>query len=224
MNKKKNYGIDLIKIFACVLVIILHSLDPMIPVVRNNMYNLFLYYVGTMAIPVFFMASGYFVLNKSIISYTYSFRRIKNILIIIFSWLALYSIAILVIKHKFIFFNELKGSAFIGIPDSHFYHFWFFWSLIIMLLITPIIVKILQQSFKYYLILTIILTIICLTQDIFLHFGYTYIMKNTPQVFRLNTWIEYYLLGGLIGNNYFSKIKSFVKHHYLLFETVKSFV
>ena len=90
-----------------------------------------------------------------------------------------------------------------------------------MLLIAPIVVKILRLSFNYYLGLTSIVTIICLLQDISLHLGYTYIMKTTPQVFRLNIWLEYYLLGGLVGNTHFNKIKRFIKRN---FETVKSFV
>lgn len=220
MNRKRNYGIDLIKIIACILVITLHSLDPLMPVVRNNMFNAALYYAGTMAIPIFFMASGYFTLNKSTISYAYSLKRIKNILIIVIGWILLYSVAVLVLKGKFELLNQVKGSFLTGVSESHFYHFWFFWSLIIMLLIAPIIVKILQRSFKYYLVLTVVFTLICLAQDISLHFGYTYIMKDTPQVLRLNIWIEYYLLGGLVGNTHFNKIKYFVKQHYLLFSLI----
>lgn len=64
VKKKRNIGIDLIKIVACFLVITLHSLSPVDPVVYNNIFNISLYYVGTLAIPIFFMASGYFVLNK----------------------------------------------------------------------------------------------------------------------------------------------------------------
>lgn len=220
MIRKRNYGIDLIKIFACILVITLHSLDPTMPVVKNNIFNSGLYYSGTMAIPIFFMSSGYFVLNKYNISYLYSLQRIKNILIIVFSWIALYSLIVLISKHKFIFFNELFGSVFSGVPDSHFYHFWFFWALMMMLLIAPIVVKILRLSFNYYLGLTSIVTIICLLQDISLHLGYTYIMKTTPQVFRLNIWLEYYLLGGLVGNTHFNKIKRFIKRNFYFFSLI----
>lgn len=86
MNKKhRNYGIDLIKIIACLLVITLHCLAPTDPVVKNSIFNTSLYYAGTLAIPIFFMASSYFVLNKRSISYKYSFIRIKNILFVVIS-------------------------------------------------------------------------------------------------------------------------------------------
>ncbi|MGN8629369.1 acyltransferase family protein [Lactobacillus amylovorus] len=142
----------------------------------------------------------------------------------VFSWLVLYSLASLIVKHKFNFLNEIEGSMFTGVNDSHFYHFWFFWALIIMLLIAPILLWLLQQGFKYFLVLTIMMTIICLIQDLSLHMGYTYLMRDTQQVFRLNTWLEYYLLGGLIGNSHFSHIKEFVKTHFLTFSILDIFL
>lgn len=224
VRKKRNIGIDLIKVIACILVVTLHSLSPVDPVVSNNTFNLSLYYVGTLAIPIFFMSSGYFVLNKRTISYIYSFKRIKNILIVVFSWLILYSVANLVIKHEFNFLNEIEGSIFTGVNNSHFYHFWFFWALIIMLLIAPILVWILQQGFGYFLTLTIAMTIICLIQDLSLHMGYTYLMRDTQQVFRIDTWLEYYLLGGIIGNSHFDQVKKYIKTHFLSFSVLDIFL
>lgn len=217
VKKKRNIGIDLLKLIACILVITLHSLPPEDLMVANNVFNLSLYYVGTLAIPVFFMSSGYFVLNKRSISYAYSFKRIKNILIVVFSWLMLYSLVILIVKHKFNFLNEIEGSLFTGVNGSHFYHFWFFWALMIMLLLAPILVWIIQKSFNYFLVLTVVVTVICLIQDISLHMGYAYLMRNTQQVFRINTWIEYYLLGGLVGNVHFDQIREFIKNHFIVF-------
>ena len=224
VKKKRNIGIDLIKIVACFSVITLHSLSPVDPVVYNNIFNISLYYVGTLAIPIFFMASGYFVLNKKNISYFYSFKRIRNILIVVFSWLILGSLAVLIVKNKFNFLNEIEGSVFSGVAHSHFYHFWFFGALIIMLLIAPILVWILQKSFNYFLVLTVLVTIICLIQDVSLHVGYVYLMRNTQQVFRINTWLEYYLLGGLVGNTHFNQIRKFVKNYFIAFSILDIFL
>lgn len=66
VKKKRNIGIDLLKIIACILVITLHSLSPEDLMVANNIFSLSLYYVGTLAIPVFFMASGYLFLIKNL--------------------------------------------------------------------------------------------------------------------------------------------------------------
>ena len=182
--------------------------------------NSSLYYVGTLAIPIFFMASGYFVLNKITISYNYSFFRIKNILFVVFSWILLFSFIKFIFKHNFDFFSQLKGSIFVGVNGSHFYHFWFFWSLMIMLLIAPLLWYLLQYHFKAYIYLLTIITLICLILDFIMHFGYTYLIKDTPQVFRLNTWIEYYMLGGLVGNIHFEKIKNFIQNNFTYFALI----
>ena len=131
--------------------------------------------------------------------------------------------AVLVVKHEFHFFNEIEGSIFYKSGD-HFYHFWFFWALIILLLIAPILVWILHRSYKCFLGLTIIMTIICLIQDISLHMGYTYLMHNTQQVFRINTWLEYYLLGGIIGNSHSNRIKEFINTHFTTFAILDIFL
>lgn len=221
MNKKhRNYGIDLIKIIACLLVVTLHCLAPTDPVVKNSIFNTSLYYAGTLAIPIFFMASSYFVLNKGAISYKYSFIRIRNILFVVISWLLLFSIVKFIFKHQFNFIDQLKGSAFTGIPNTNFYHFWFFWALMIMLLIAPLLWELIQHHFTAYLWLTIIMTAICLLIDLSIHLGYSKLVQNTPQVFRLNTWIEYYLLGGLVGNQHFKKILNYIEQRFALFVTL----
>lgn len=208
------------KIFACILVLCLHSLVPTSTVVKSSMINLGVYYAGTIAIPIFFMASSYFVLNKRMISYSYVLRRIGDILFIIIGWVLIYSTGYLLIKHNFIFFEEPKGTAFVGIPNQHFYHFWFFWALIMMLLVSPLLWYLLQRSFVGYLILTIIVTLICISIDIYMHFGNSSNIQNIPQVFRLYLYIEYYLLGGLIGNAHFKKIITFCKQHFVIISSM----
>lgn len=102
-RKHRNYGLDLVKILACILVLCLHSLVPTSPVVKNSLLNLSVYYAGAIAIPIFFMASSYFVLNKRMMSYSYVMRRVGEILFIIIGWVLIYSIVHLCIKHNFIF-------------------------------------------------------------------------------------------------------------------------
>ncbi|WP_276804359.1 acyltransferase [Lactobacillus hominis] len=215
-TKHRNYGLDLVKIFACILVVTLHCLPPESSIVKNNLFNSSLYYSGTIAIPIFFMASSYFILNKPAISYTYVFKRIINILFIVLSWIFLYSIAYLIFKHNFDFLSQLKGSIFTGVPHQHFYHFWFFWAL----LISPLLWWLLQNHFNAYILLTVIITIICLAIDLLIHFGYTSLLQSTPQVFRLNIYIEYYLLGGLVGNIHFKRKSNYLKTRFFLFSTL----
>ncbi|MBP2058100.1 surface polysaccharide O-acyltransferase-like enzyme [Lactobacillus colini] len=215
--KHRNYGIDLIKIVACILVITLHCLPPTNSVVKNSIFNSGLYYAGTLAIPVFFMASSYFVLNKQTISYLYSFNRIKNILFVIISWVLLYSLAQFIIKHNFTFIQQLEGSAFTEVSQHNFYHFWFFWELIIMLLLAPLMWWLLQKHFIVYIILTIAVICICLSVDILLHLGFSTTIQYIPQVFRFYLYIAYYLIGGIIGNLRFKRILDYISTYFLFF-------
>lgn len=212
--KNRNYGLDLVKIIACILVLCLHCLSPTQVAVKSSYINSSIYYAGTLAIPIFFMASSYFVLNKKIISYRYVFGRVKNILYIVLSWILLFSIFKLIIKHKFEFFTQLEGSMIASIPGQHFYHFWFFWALIIMLLISPMLWWLLHIKFEIYIGLTAIMTFICIGTDISLHLGNSANIQSIPQIFRLYLYIEYYLLGGLIGNEHLKRLVNFVKHYF----------
>ena len=91
-RKHRNYGLDLAKILACILVLCLHSLRPTSSIVKSSIVNLSVYYAGSIAIPIFFMASSYFVLNKRTISYFYVMKRVGDILFIIIGWILIYSI------------------------------------------------------------------------------------------------------------------------------------
>lgn len=210
--KNRNYGLDLIKILVCILVIGLHSLPPTNVVVHNNICNMVLYFAGTLAIPIFLMTNSFFILNKKTISYNYVFKKVNNILFIIIGWIGLYSLIYLLIKQKFDFVNQVEGSMFNNIP-SGFYHFWFFWALIVLILLAPILWWMLNKHFYMYLLLTAIMVAICLILDLCMHFGYTNLVRDTPQVFRFYTWITYYLLGGIIGNYHFKKIIKIFREH-----------
>ena len=56
---KRNYNLDLIRIAACVAVLVLHIFG-----VEGGYINTILYYLGTFGIPLFFMISGYNMLAK----------------------------------------------------------------------------------------------------------------------------------------------------------------
>ena len=85
-----------------------------------------------------------------------------------------------------------------------------------MLIISPLLWYILHNNFNRYLFLTFILTLICVGVDISLHLDNSINIQNIPQVFRIYLYIEYYLLGGLIGNLRFIRIKEYVKEHIMI--------
>lgn len=56
---KRNYNLDLIRIAACMAVLVLHIFG-----LEGGYISTILYYLGTFGIPLFFMISGYNMLAK----------------------------------------------------------------------------------------------------------------------------------------------------------------
>ena len=86
MHKTRNINLDLIKVLACVGVVLLHT--TMIGFKETGSWNLlaYLYYLGTYSIPLFFMVNGYLLLGKKDITYSYILQKVKWILITVSSW------------------------------------------------------------------------------------------------------------------------------------------
>ncbi len=63
MSKQRIGWLDLIKILACVMVVLLHSVNVGLDK-SNYISGLWIYYLGTYAIPLFFMVNGYLMIGK----------------------------------------------------------------------------------------------------------------------------------------------------------------
>ncbi len=73
--KKRIVWIDFIKIIACLLVVVLHSIT--IGLSEHTYTNgLWIYYLGVFAIPLFFMTNGYLQLGK-VNQYRYVFQKVS---------------------------------------------------------------------------------------------------------------------------------------------------
>mgnify|MGYP000580179921 CR=1 FL=1 len=70
MKKIRNTNLDLLKIMACIGVVLLHTTMPGFKETRICNYSSYLYYLGTYSIPLFFMVNGYLMLGKSEIKYS----------------------------------------------------------------------------------------------------------------------------------------------------------
>ena len=86
MKKIRNINLDLIKIIACIGVVLLHTTMPGFKETGQWHYSSYLYYLGTYSIPLFFMVNGYLLLGKSKITYPYIQHKIKWVLITVSSW------------------------------------------------------------------------------------------------------------------------------------------
>ena len=204
MQKTRNINLDLLKVLACVGVVLLHT--AMGGFQEAGSWNIltYLYYLGTYSIPLFFMVNGYLLLGKREISYSYILQKIKWILITVVSW----TLIVWVFKLDFAV-NPIKKLIGSLVQKGYFSQFWFFGALILIYLCLPVM-KIILNSKRSYLYILSLLAVIGLI------FELTNIVLQMPiqiyviQTFRLWTWFFYYLLGGFIAH--FDK--DIIKHRF----------
>lgn len=196
-SKERIIWIDSIKILACVMVVALHSISSG---VRDGIYKsgLWIYYLGTFAIPLFLMVTGYLQLKKDGVNYRYILKKIINILIIVFVWTSsIFLVKLFFHAENKSFFIETVGSLF---QKGSFSHFWYLGSLIIIYIMLPVLQKMYKSKFfKYYIALFIVLNIVSDIVFIYLYNKYGFVFKNNIiQTFRIWIWVLYFLIGGFL--------------------------
>ena len=197
----RNLGLDLLKIFSCIGVVALHSTMPGFTLEQYNV-SAYLYYLGTYAIPLFFMINGYFLLNKKELTYSYVFSKIAGILTVVSAW----NILIWLVRRDFNV-NPLRKIIGSLVQKGYFYQFWFFGSLIIIYLTLPIIKKVLEKDYSYSVVLLFLMVIGVVIEIINTFILHKPIQQYVPQTFRLWTWFFYYILGGYLGKINIQEIK-----------------
>lgn len=197
-KKDRQLSVDFVKIIAMVGVMILHS---QVSIFDGNPIALAMSDAAVFSIPLFFMTSGYLLLDRNKVSYKYSFHKILGIvrfvlLITSILWLALgmrhgenYLI------YTFGCFLQKGG---MGI-------FWYFGAMILIYLLLPLLHSLYKIHKKSFATLTIVLFVI--SNAVFLlNFFNIHVENATIQTFRLWNWVFYFNMGGLI-KEYQVKIK-----------------
>ncbi len=198
MKENRKCWIDICKITAMFLVIILHTVCNGIKDNQKDI-SLLIYYFGTFAIPLFFMVNGYLQLNK-VKNYKYVVKKILNIFFVCFIWNIPIAIFKLVINGEHL---NIVGNVFLNyIQKGYFWQFWFLGALILIYIFLPLFQKLFNRTDKYKFF-TILLVIVSSLIDLFNivnnNFFENDIIKNIiPQIFRIWTWLTYFFIGGLI--------------------------
>ena len=193
MRKIRNINLDLIKVLACVGVVLLHT--TMGGFKDTGSWNLltYLYYLGTYSIPLFFMVNGYLLLGKREITSHYILQKVKWILITVSSW----NIIVWLFKRDFTV-NPIKKIVGSLIQKGYFFQFWFFGALILIYLCLPILSKFLNSKRRYLYILALLIVIGFIVELANIFFQRP-LQTHVMQTFRLWTWFFYYILGGYIA-------------------------
>ena len=193
MRKVRNINLDLLKVLACVGVVLLHT--TMGGFKDTGSWNLltYLYYLGTYSIPLFFMVNGYLLLGKREITSHYILQKVKWILITVSSW----NIIVWLFKRDFAV-NPIKKIVGSLIQKGYFFQFWFFGALILIYLCLPILSKFLNSKRRYLYILALLIVIGFIVELANIFFQRP-LQTHVMQTFRLWTWFFYYILGGYIA-------------------------
>lgn len=80
-RQARDYNIDLFRILACIAVVGLHTLPKDLSAITAAFY----YFCG-FAVPVFFMSSGYFLLNRGKVVISYSKHKCFGIIRVVIGW------------------------------------------------------------------------------------------------------------------------------------------
>lgn len=199
---ERDLNIDLIKCIAMINVVCLHTTHYYLS--GDSFYiAAFLYRNAVIAIPLFFMVSGYLLLGRSNISFGYSAKKIFGIIKFVFIITAGWWLTTSVIHgHIQKGFLTLFLGAFI--QRGTFSVFWYFGAMCILYAVYPFINWLyLRKDHTFWLLLASI--------GVIQSFGFISNLTecgggeaSVCQSFRLWNWLSYFLLGGAI-----KKFKSF---------------
>lgn len=198
----RNYNIDLIKLIACLGVLLEHASVRMY--FEGNIFSTVLYNFGMMAVPLFFMCSGFFMLNKKC-SWSNLWIKIKKIGLFVFFWGGCYFLA--TIPFKGCSFGRLIDNIFGPFLQRGFFdQLWFLGALILLYLLQPFLMNIKQSHYHLYLLLFGCVLIISMIVNVISLVNGHFIAEKVPQTLRLWSWISYFMLGDLI-RTYATQIK-----------------
>lgn len=203
--ESRNLNIDFIKSLAMLFVVGLHSFFAYDLDANDNLpLHVFRQMVFGLAIPLFFMVSGYLLLGRTNANFKYSLKKITNILRLTFTitigYCMLKSIATLSFD-----INMWIETMFLSfIQQGNFWVFWFLGAMILVYLVYPYTSEIYKRDIQigkpHFYILVSITTLICLFFYILNITNHRYIdctERDIPQMFRLWNWLIYFCLGGL---------------------------
>jgi len=197
----RDNNLDLLRLMACVAVVGLHTLQKDISVINSS-----LYYLCGFAVPVFFMASGYILLQRKNIDFSYSFKKILAIIKFTFLWnfiIAIVKILLYAINSKLNFSSVVKivmdyPKGFL--QSGTFWHFWYFGALIIIYALLPVIYKYCCSK-KNIQKVWIILLCICILVQLGSYIVHHPLQSYIRQSLRVWSWFQYFFLGGVLAWN-----------------------
>lgn len=197
---KLSLPVDLIRTFAIILVIMLHAATEPITVVdqmspeavtlwwTTNIYNS----LSRPAVPLFVMLSGALLLQPSKLEESLSVffkKRLNRIALPFLFWGTAYFV-----WRVFVYDEVLSsGSIIEGVLTGPYFHFWFFYLLVGLYLLTPVlrvlVAYINRKIFLFFLLLWFLGTAVVPLLSLFSEY------RLNSNVFIVTGWLGYFLMG-----------------------------
>lgn len=162
---KRNYYLDLTRVVAVLAVVMLHTSAPFvteyIPPAPEFLWGNIFDSMARLGVPLFIMISGALMLdeNKDIKINTLFFKNIKNIVLLLLFWSAVYCVCYKVanplITGKALSLRSIIGSFVMG----H-YHMWYLYMIIGLYLITPFLRTFVKKENKNLVLLFIAISLV----------------------------------------------------------------
>lgn len=195
MDKIRNKEIDLVKVIAMFGVIGLHTWG----VYMEWHYVNVLYESCVIAIPLFFMSSGYIMLSRHDVNYGYVLTKILRIVRFLLLYSSFYWLVIS-ISTSYFSYKELWNLIIGMVTQKGPFHFcWFLIAMIILYAFLPVLNKCCHN--KINIIISCIFILFVINNSLFVAnlFCEKPIELYCAQSFRLWNWLFYFLVGGLLS-------------------------
>lgn len=211
----EEYGhiayIDNIRIFAAVMVIMLHCLSDYLTSIDTEASAWWIAgmvcEMNRVGVPLFFMISGYLVMqsDRTRQAGTFYRRRIKRLVLPFFVWNFLYYVYFRLVEQK-PFFSMNFVLEFFNTGSG--YHLWFVYSMLILSLFMPFVKMVLDASGRrmqwIFFLLTILQTTIKPTLNLLLDGKIYFYFAEDGMI----GYLGYVVLGWLLGSSEISKSQS----------------
>jgi len=197
-KEMRNINLDLLRLVACIAVIGLHTVPKELSMATSSFY-----YLCGFHVQIFFMCSGYILMNRQTLDFRYIVYKLVSIFRLVFVWNILFGVVEIIQNFYTAEFDVWGGlikilkSLVKGVLQTgRFWHFWYFGALALIYLMAPALQR-LSRNFGKEKIWAAIMICCAFVQALSDLLGMP-LQKNVKQMFRLWTWVQYFLLGGLL--------------------------
>lgn len=200
-TKEKIYYYEVMRIIACIFVIMNHTAYVFERYVEMGnimwMSSNFLFFMSKTAVPIFIMITGSLILKKEE-GYESIFRnRLLKLLITIIIWTIIYECVLL---NKIVNIEEIMNALKNALKSPIYLHFWYLYMLIGLYIMTPFIKKMIKQFEDKDYIIFLSIWFIVTSLIPFLNTMYPVEIPKYMDLSIFSGYIGIYILGYYLDN------------------------